>query len=145
MEKTTTTHTAVANCHWYRIKVPSNVSHYLLKAGPSVRFMSPILWGTSSTYLKYILEVGIRSMSDLLQVHTSSTYFKYVLQVRTWSTYLKYVLEVRTWSTPKNWTRNKSYILEVSHTYFKYLLEVRTWSTYLKYILEVHTWSTYLK
>ena len=51
------------------------------------------------------IEVCIRSTYDLLQVHTSNMYFKYILQLS---------------------IRNKSYILQVPtfNTYFKYILQV---------------------
>ena len=63
------------------------------------------LWTEIRTALFDLRRYGIRSTYDLLQVHTSNTYFKYILQLS---------------------IRNKSYILQVptSNTYFKYLLEV---------------------
>ena len=63
------------------------------------------LWTEIRTALFDLRRYGIRSTYDLLQVHTSNTYFKYILQPS---------------------IRNKSYILQVptSNTYFKYLLEV---------------------
>ena len=79
------------------------------------------------------------SVYDRLPGHTSSSYFKFILQDQTSSSFFKFILQVQTSGS------NFKIKLQdqTSSSYFKFILQVQTSRSNFKFILQVHTSSSF--